>query len=412
MQNNTENTSSEDIFSRKRAASSITVLSSIIEPIDKINLSHNRSKSATQPLVFLDDISSTDSRKSHLNTSIDKKIDKKIDLSNRRFSELQTVNNKHNILYTSIDTINLYKDLNAISRVNQYMFLDNIGVGSSGYVKRVLNIDNNKIYALKIISKNMLVRKYRKNKYSNLQADNIDDKLSTIQTIYQQISTQSFFIKLIEIINIPDSTNIYMIFDIYERGTIKNYMYTIHDRSLFEIKLHKYFKQLITAVEYLHINNIVHRDIKPDNILIDSDDNIRLGDFDIAVICSTFNSLNITIGTAAFFSPEICSVGIKNFLCKPTDIWAMGVTLYFLYTGYLPFSGSLLHLYGEIINKEPEYPSYMDINLVHLLKLMFIKNPDNRITITDMKKHPWVARSETNIKQPWYKRIMQRSFSK
>ena len=125
--------------------------------------------------------------------------------------------------------------------------------------------------------------------------------------------------------------------------------------------IRRYFSQLILALEYCHsVLKIVHRDIKPDNMLIDQDDNIKLSDFGVSeFVDHNDDYLKSNAGSDYFYSPEAC-IG-KRYRSRLNDIWACGVTLYYMATGKYPFVGSNhSKLYHMIQNQEPDYPADMD----------------------------------------------------
>lgn len=112
---------------------------------------------------------------------------------------------------------------------------------------------------------------------------------------------------------------------------------------------------LISSLRIVHAQGIVHRDIKPDNLLLDSNDVLKIVDFGVSEIFTKDDRLKSTSGSPAFASPELSSPGISNASGKAADIWAMGITLYALIYGHLPFSDqNILELYENIRNRE--YP--------------------------------------------------------
>ena len=101
--------------------------------------------------------------------------------------------------------------------------------------------------------------------------------------------------------------------------------------------MRKYFGQLVLALEYCHNElKIIHRDIKPDNLLLDANDNIKLSDFGVSQFTRHGNdSIYSNAGSSMFFSPEAC-IG-SSYRGRLNDIWACGVTLFYMATGYYPF---------------------------------------------------------------------------
>jgi len=157
-------------------------------------------------------------------------------------------------------------------------------------------------------------------------------------------------VRLYEIIDDKKSNELYIVME-----------YIMGGHLLEKIKKHgkihpdncwHYFRELIAGLEYCHeVSHIIHRDIKPENILIQDDDSVRIVDFGVSFITENGNDESRElIGSAFFLAPEIC----KGLIYKgrQTDIWAAGVTLFYMITGQLPFiSETKASLYEAIINK-------------------------------------------------------------
>lgn len=116
-----------------------------------------------------------------------------------------------------------------------------------------------------------------------------------------------------------------------------------------EVTARRMFKQIVEAVTYLHSINVVHRDIKLDNILIEEGSRqVKLIDFGFSVIVSPLQKLKVFCGTPSYMCPEI--VRKRDYEGKPVDMWALGILLYVMLTGVFPFKGTdEKDLYAKII---------------------------------------------------------------
>ncbi|KNC96972.1 CAMK/CAMKL/LKB protein kinase, variant [Spizellomyces punctatus DAOM BR117] len=161
-------------------------------------------------------------------------------------------------------------------------------------------------------------------------------------------------------------------------------------------RAHWYFVQLMEGLSYLHSQGVIHRDIKPGNMLITPDNVLKISDFGIAEQFSGYDGspMNVTsfAGTHQFLSPEIAE-GALSFSGEKVDVWACGITLYNMLTGRYPFEfdedGNLLVLYEKIMAGEFDMPSGFDDDLKDLLYGMLRKNPAHRLTTDQILSHPW-----------------------
>lgn len=163
--------------------------------------------------------------------------------------------------------------------------------------------------------------------------------------------------------------------------------YANNNFPLAEQEIHSIFGQLIIAIDFLHNKQIIHRDLKCENVIIDKNKNIRLIDLNFScpngILHSTF------CGSPGYVAPEI--IKSQNYGIS-VDIWSLGIILYAITYGNLPFENSNISmLFNTIISEEPPYPHFSRISpsLVDLIKKMLVKNPNDRITIEEIKKHPF-----------------------
>lgn len=154
-----------------------------------------------------------------------------------------------------------------------------------------------------------------------------------------------------------------------------------------ESEIRTIFGQLVIAVDFLHKNQIIHRDLKCENIMIDQNKNIRL--IDLSFSCQNVDLHSTICGSPGYIAPEM----IKNSQYSDSiDIWSLGVIIYAITYGRLPFYHQNLSILNRLITStDPFYPSEERIssNLVDLIKKMLNKNPKDRITIERIKSHPF-----------------------
>ncbi|EAR97612.2 Serine/Threonine kinase domain protein (macronuclear) [Tetrahymena thermophila SB210] len=312
-------------------------------------------------------------------------------------------------------------DEQGYKKINQYTLLQEIGRGGFGKVKLATSeipTDKGVIkkqFAIKVSNKQKLKRKLFSMKV------NAFTLLEREVAIMKKID-HPYLVKLYEVIDDPDDDKIYMVMEFVQKGSIMSNTFWKKDlqqndpdqyekifggdddiahnkkkqemlpKKLSEEKCKKYFQQFALAIDYMHnFAQIIHRDIKPENILIDEEDNLKIADFGVSHIMETSedSKINDNAGTKTFTAPEGWS---RNFKGKPLDMWAAGATLYYMATGELPFfSKDPNKLKNAILNDEVKFPDDLNHELIDLLKKLLDKNPDTRITASDMLVHPWLT---------------------
>ena len=137
---------------------------------------------------------------------------------------------------------------------------------------------------------------------------------------------------------IDSSKQIYIVTDYVKGISLQQYVKSLPNRTVRESTARRIFKQVAESVAFLHSINIVHRDIKLDNILIEEGTRmVKLIDFGFSVVVSQHQRLKIFCGTPSYMSPEI--VRKHEYDGKPVDMWALGVLFYVMLTGTFPFRG-------------------------------------------------------------------------
>ncbi|KAG9452539.1 hypothetical protein H6P81_005443 [Aristolochia fimbriata] len=161
-----------------------------------------------------------------------------------------------------------------------------------------------------------------------------------------------------------------------------------------------FFQQLISGVSYCHTMEICHRDLKLENTLLDGSPTPRLKicDFGYSKSALLHSQPKSTVGTPAYIAPEVLSR--KEYDGKIADVWSCGVTLYVMLVGAYPFEDpedprNFRKTIGRIMSVQYSIPDYVRISADcrHLLSRIFVANPSKRITIPEIKKHPWFLKN-------------------
>ncbi|XP_059406650.1 calcium/calmodulin-dependent protein kinase kinase 1-like isoform X2 [Carassius carassius] len=292
-------------------------------------------------------------------------------------------------------------------QLNQYKLKSEIGKGSYGVVKLAYNEDDDKYYAMKVVSKKKLMKQYgfprRPPPRGPKAAQGVQPKvLGPLERVYQEIAILKKLdhlniVKLIEVLDDPAEDSLHMVFELMQKGPV---MEVPSDSPFSEDQARHYFRDIVLGIEYLHYQKIVHRDIKPSNLLLGDDGHVKIADFGVSNQFEGNDALlSSTAGTPAFMAPETLSDNRKSFSGKALDVWAMGVTLYCFVYGKCPFIDEyILALHNKIKSKPVEFsetPASSE-GLKNLVSRMLDKNPDTRIPIPEIKVDPWVTQDGTD----------------
>uniref|UniRef100_A0AAQ4S603 calcium/calmodulin-dependent protein kinase n=2 Tax=Gasterosteus aculeatus aculeatus TaxID=481459 RepID=A0AAQ4S603_GASAC len=292
-------------------------------------------------------------------------------------------------------------------QLNQYKLKSEIGKGSYGVVKLAYNEDDDKHYAMKLVSKKRLMKQCgfprRPPPRGPKAAQGEQPKvLGPLERVYQEIAILKKLdhvniVKLVEVLDDPAEDNLHMVFELMPKGPV---MEVPSDSPFTEEQARLYFRDIILGMEYLHYQKIVHRDIKPSNLLLGDDGHVKIADFGVSNQFEGNDAmLSSTAGTPAFMAPETLSDARKSFSGKALDVWAMGVTLYCFVFGKCPFIDEfILALHNKIRTGLVDFPEMPEISeeLRSLILRMLDKNPDTRITIPEIKMDQWVTQLGTD----------------
>ena len=272
-----------------------------------------------------------------------------------------------------------HKSLKDESELNQksiceFALKEQLGEGTFGYVRLAINKQTGEKVAIKILEKKKIfeyedkIRVEREIKIlKSLRHPNIVHLYSVLQT----------------------KENLYIIME-YAKG-IELFEYIGKKRKIDEQTACHFYQQIISGIEYLHKNSIVHRDIKPENLIIDiKTKDLKIVDFGLSNIFNTEKTklLSSSCGSPSYAAPEMLQG--KSYKPQPVDIWSSGIVLYAMICGYLPFEDDNNDaLYRKICIGKYTIPDFVSNKCKDLLKKILVTDPSKRITIKQIKNHPW-----------------------
>ena len=150
----------------------------------------------------------------------------------------------------------------------------------------------------------------------------------------------------------------------------------------------KFFHQIISGIEYIHKLNIVHRDLKPENLLLDHGNRIKIVDFGLSNTYKQGEELKTACGSPCYAAPEM--IAGKTYKGLQVDIWSSGVILFAMICGYLPFEDpNTGDLYKKILACEYKLPKFISPEAKDMIKAILVTDPSTRISIAEIRKHPW-----------------------
>ena len=255
-----------------------------------------------------------------------------------------------------------------VKELLEYRIEGTIGEGNFGKVKFGTHILTSQPVAIKFINKNRLIRQG--------DMERIKNEMKIIST-----SNHPNILKAYEIFE--DDSNYYIVMERPERGDLFNYICSKGRLTLDEASFIYY--QLVNAVSYLQKMKISHRDLKPENILLTDDFIVKIGDFGLSKYYKNKNVRMSTIcGSPCYSAPEMLRG--NKYKPYPIDVWGIGIILYCMVCGALPFEDRKEDdLIRKVIQCDYNCPYFINPNVRALFKRVFCSNPNERITMEEIK---------------------------
>ncbi|XP_049467992.1 MAP/microtubule affinity-regulating kinase 3 isoform X7 [Panthera uncia] len=213
---------------------------------------------------------------------------------------------------------------------------------------------------------------------------------TSLQKLFREVRIMKILnhpniVKLFEVIE-TDKT-LYLIMEYASGGEVFDYL-VAHGRMK-EKEARAKFRQIVSAVQYCHQKRIVHRDLKAENLLLDADMNIKIADFGFSNEFTVGSKLDTFCGSPPYAAPELFQG--KKYDGPEVDVWSLGVILYTLVSGSLPFDGqNLKELRERVLRGKYRIPFYMSTDCENLLKRFLVLNPIKRGTLEQIMKDRWI----------------------
>lgn len=295
-----------------------------------------------------------------------------------------------------------YDTISGRKCLNQYVVCKEIGRGQYGKVRLCYDKDANQYVAIKTVNRKQRPRLGRP------QSMSMETKIKREVAILKRCSHPNI-VRLYEVIDSASCRKIYLVFEYLSKGEVQ-WQNSDGMPSMSRAMARSAARQVLSGLEYLHRKSIIHRDIKPANLLVSSDDVYKISDFGVSYMCTDNTAANEqelskTVGTPAFFAPEMCVFGDDAVRHKARvnykiDIWAYGVTLFCFLYGCLPFEAdNEYELFRVIAGQELQFPDRGDdddLRLANdLLRGLLHKDPNARLDFEQIWLHPWLSFSQT-----------------
>ncbi|XP_074603308.1 MAP/microtubule affinity-regulating kinase 3-like isoform X1 [Brevipalpus obovatus] len=292
-------------------------------------------------------------------------------------ASVSTMAAKH---YTKLPTVNELEIDNLRIRnpktpdyhhIGRYRLSKTIGKGNFAKVKLGKHMPTGIEVAIKIIDKSVLNQSSLQKLFREVRIMKMLDHPNIVK-LYQVIETEK---------------TLYLVMEYASGGEVFDYL-VAHGRMK-EKEARAKFRQIVSAVQYCHSKRIIHRDLKAENLLLDSEMNIKIADFGFSNEFNPGQKLDTFCGSPPYAAPELFQG--KKYDGPEVDVWSLGVILYTLVSGSLPFDGqNLKELRERVLRGKYRIPFYMSTDCENLLKKFLVLNPTKRASLETIMKDKWM----------------------
>ena len=250
-----------------------------------------------------------------------------------------------------------------------------LGIGSFSKVKAAEHITSGRRVAIKVLNR------------AKIRALDMEEKVLREVKILR-LFRHPHVIKLYEVLETP--TDIFLVMEHIPSGELFDYI--VERGRLSEGEARRFVQQLVSAVECCHRNRVVHRDLKPENLLLDAEMNVKVADFGLSNVMRDGHFLKTSCGSPNYAAPEVISGQL--YAGPEVDVWSIGVILYALLCGSLPFDDeNIPALFKKIKAGEYTFPNHLSPIVRDLIGRMLLVDPLKRATLSEVQQHPWFVYS-------------------
>ncbi|KAI8900785.1 kinase-like domain-containing protein [Globomyces pollinis-pini] len=257
-------------------------------------------------------------------------------------------------------------------QVGEYTMEKVIGQGTYGKVRLGIHNETDEKVAIKVIEKCQI--------QSPKQVARLQREIRFLKLLHHPN-----IVKVIDVIETQEF--IYIIMEFAIGGELFDYI--VANKRVKEREARHFFRMVLSAIDYCHQNAIIHRDLKPENLLLDDKKNIKIIDFGFGNNFTINGLLDTFCGSPFYAAPEMI-LG-KKYEGPEVDMWSLGVILFALLCGHLPFDDdNMKELYKKIASGTYKCPGYVEPSARHLIDRLITVDPKKRATLKEVLQHEWV----------------------
>ena len=264
-------------------------------------------------------------------------------------------------------------------RIDQYELLDILGYGSFSVVRVARDSQTKDHYACKIVPR------------ETLTSQELEERFETEIRVLQQMRHKS----IVQLIDLKkDDLNYYIFTELCQNGELLEYI--IEKGKLSEDEAKIFLNDIVDAVCYCHKHGVVHRDMKPENILFDAEGHVKISDFGFSRFVDKKGLVNTSCGSPCYASPEVLTG--SPYDGAKSDIWSIGVILFAMVSGKLPWTKqNQIQLFEQIKNGEYTVPKNLSPECQDLIKHMLCVDPQIRYSGEEVLSHIWFKNVKNSV---------------